>query len=112
MLEYGDQISTLRQLGASQRQIELTLLEQEAAFNRLWADAANNKLVPGMIKPDILAAYGEPVITQDVSGVNGKKERLLYRRPTAYFNSDKIYLYFNATGFLESAETDPMRQKI
>ncbi|NTV30138.1 MAG: hypothetical protein HGA80_08680 [Candidatus Omnitrophica bacterium] len=56
-------------------------------------------------KPDFIARFGEPVLTQVVQLPEGQpEERLLYRYPTRYFDGLKVYVFFDTAGQLKRVE--------
>ena len=87
-------LKTLKRVGDSQKEIEIYLARQVSLFNKLLTDLNNKDLSSGISKDKFIRAYGEPVLSKKVSMPLGG-ERLLYRHPTKYFQSDRIYLYFD-----------------
>jgi hypothetical protein len=90
----------LKRTGEAQSEIQKYVDRQESLFYALRDDVENNKLEAGVLKEDIVRSYGEPVIEREVKDKQGVTEELLYRHPTRYFTSDRIYLYFSNTGEL------------
>jgi len=95
LLPYYQQLLTLREVSNSQREIHSYIDKQEELFYKLRDDVKNNRLKTGMMLVDIIDTYGEPVISKEVDDVPSIKEVLLYRHPTQFFSSDRIYLYFD-----------------
>ncbi|MCK4912193.1 MAG: hypothetical protein KAS05_00555 [Candidatus Omnitrophica bacterium] len=87
-------MKTLKSVGDSQNEIGAYLDEQIKLFNKLVIDLENEDLEPGISKKGFISIYGEPILSKKVTeppeGV-----RLLYRHPTEYFKSDRVYFYFN-----------------
>ncbi|MDD4954816.1 MAG: hypothetical protein PHP17_02115 [Candidatus Omnitrophica bacterium] len=107
-LAHLDELLTLKSVSDSQRDIEIYLAKQEKGFTRLEGDIKNNRLRTGEFKRAIIEKYSEPVLTEKPeTEKNNIKEILLYRHPTNYFKSDRIYLYFDAEGRLASWELKP-----
>lgn len=98
------ELVTLKKLNASQKEIEKDLSRQEALFAKLRKDLKNNKLKETMPQKRILEVYGEPVLSKRVESDQLIKEVFLYRHPTDFFSSDRIYLYFNYNEELVSWE--------
>jgi hypothetical protein len=107
LIRYSEQLKTLREVGKAQSEIYRYIEEQEASFYKLKETVKNNQLQLGISKEEIVASYGEPVISREVSNNPPIKEVLLYRHPTHYFSSDRIYLYFDNSDRLTYWEYKP-----
>ncbi|MBU2251355.1 MAG: hypothetical protein KKH25_03785, partial [Candidatus Omnitrophica bacterium] len=83
---------TLKQLGKNQKYIERSIKAQERLFRKLTADIKKDKLKLGIPVESFLRSYGEPVVSKDIPSLG---KRFLYRHPTNYFDSDKVYIYFD-----------------
>lgn len=99
---------TLKRVGASQQEIERYLERQEKLFKRLAEDVKNKKLKPGTSKQKVINVYGEPVLSK--CNKTSLETAFLYRHPTKYFNSDKVYLYFDKDSKLSSWKYIPRAQ--
>jgi hypothetical protein len=97
-----DGISALKELGNNQREKEIYIEKQEKSFNKLKEDVKNNQLRKGMPQGTVLSIYGKPVLCKTISNKERSGEVFLYRHPTDYFSSDKIYLYFDQNKLLDS----------
>ncbi|MCF7908507.1 MAG: hypothetical protein K9L86_06530 [Candidatus Omnitrophica bacterium] len=87
-------LKTLKTVASSQREIRAYLTEQENLFEKLVSDFKDKKLSLGSSLAEIIETYGEPIVSKkNFSDPVG--QRLLYRYPKRYFNSDKVYLHFN-----------------
>lgn len=103
-----NELLTLKRASDNRAQIESYLAKQERGFNTLSDDIKNNRLKQGQLKRYIIANYSDPVLTKEPGPENpGIKDILLYRHPTNYFNSDRIYLYFDNANRLVSWELKP-----
>jgi len=89
-----ESLKTLKRVGDSQEEIEAYLARQAELFDKLLFDLKNDALEPGISKGKFLRTYGEPILSKEVAEPL-KGARLLYRHPTEYFNSDRIYFYFD-----------------
>ena len=98
--QYADEIHTLQAIDASQRDISKFIERQEKLFHLLLEDVKDGRLKSGLTKKYVINTYGNPVLSREINGGLARKEELLYRRPTQYFSSDKIYLYFDSSGKL------------
>lgn len=95
IMRYGEQLGTLKAIGDSQADMNRYLQQQEKSFNMLLKDVKDGYLKPGASEKNIFSVYGEPVLSREVNNNSSIKKVLLYRHPTEYFSSDKIYLYFD-----------------
>lgn len=107
LLQHYEQLMALKRIGDSQREIELYLKAQEEGFYKLKQDLKTKKLKIGVPQEEILARYGEPVLSKEVKDKPQIQQVFLYRHPTNYFTSDKIYLYFDKNRKLVSFEYKP-----
>jgi len=89
-----ESLKTLKSVGDSQDEIETYLARQAKLFNKLLASLKDEDLEPGISKKRFIQIYGEPVLTGEVTEPLGGV-KLLYRHPTKYFESDRVYLYFD-----------------
>jgi len=62
------ELSTLKTLVASQREIEKDLAEKETLFYQLKKNIQNNRLRKGIAQRAILVRYGEPVLSKKTKG--------------------------------------------
>jgi uncharacterized protein YicC (UPF0701 family) len=102
-----DELLTLKSVSDSQKDIDKYLAEQEKGFQKLLDDLKNNRLKEGMTKKYIIATYAEPILVEQNSEDPRIKEVLLYRHPTQYFKSDRIYLYLDKNRKLLSWQLKP-----
>lgn len=98
--QYAEQIHTLQAVNESQQDIRRYVELKEKLFNLLLEDVKNERLKLGITKKHVINTYGRPVLVREISGGVDREEELLYRHPTRYFSSDKIYLYFDSSGRL------------
>jgi hypothetical protein len=101
-------LKTLKSVGDSQDEIAAYLDRQVELFNRLLSDFKAEALKPGISRAAFIKTYGEPILIEEVSEpLQGVK--LLYRHPTEYFKSDRLYLYFDRQERLVFWEYKPYR---
>jgi len=98
---------TLKRLQNSQEELKDVVSRDEQNFLLLEEDLKNNRLQKGMPKKEILAKYGEPIYSRQLSDDTQRKEFSVYRHPTEFFSSDLIYLYFDKDQRLLSWEIRP-----
>jgi len=89
-----ERLKTLKKVGASQDEISAYLAKQLESFNQLIVDLDDEDIEPGISKKRFIRIYGEPILSKEVNEPT-RGTILLYRHPTEYFESDRIYLYFD-----------------
>lgn len=107
LLRHYEQLMVLKNVGDSQREIESYLKTQAERFYQLRKDLHQGTLKIGLSKEELLTRYGEPVLSKKVEGNPQIQQIFIYRHPTNYFTSDKIYLYFDKNNKLVSFEYEP-----
>jgi len=96
-LAHLDELLTLKGLSDNQDMQVRYVEKQDKKFEQL-ADAVKNNQMDGFPdKKAILRAFGEPIFAKQSEE---KSEVWLYRYTTKLFGSQKIYLYFDASGKL------------
>ncbi|MEI8349656.1 MAG: hypothetical protein WCI77_05840 [Candidatus Omnitrophota bacterium] len=101
-MSHMDELLTLQNAADSQNDMECYLKKQERGFNQLQQDVKSNKLQPGILKRYIIEMYYEPILSKEENFEGTLRQVLLYRHPTHYFNSERIYLYFDRANRLTS----------
>jgi len=100
---------TLKELGNSQDQMQRYVDRQKTYFLKLVKDIKEKKVTIGSSVDHIVRRYGEPVLVkkgpEELSG-----KIFLYREPTNYFESDKVYLYFDKEEKLIKWEYEPYKK--
>lgn len=99
-LRNGPELLTLQKVSKSGEEITRHLTEQEKLFYALRDDLIHDRLEPGLSKENIITAYGEPVLSKGPQPNQPSTEILLYRHPTKFFSSDRIYLHFDESNIL------------
>ncbi len=97
----------LKQLADNQSETEKYVRKQERGFDALRSDIENSSLRKGSTKAEIIFRYGDPVYCNDSADTSDCRQSCLYRYPTAYFNSDKIFLCFDENHDLRGWESVP-----
>ncbi|MCF7917051.1 MAG: hypothetical protein K9L61_04665 [Candidatus Omnitrophica bacterium] len=88
------QLLTLKRLGDNQKQMQRYVDKKKKYLAKLINDIEAHKLKKGTSYKRFLRSYGEPVLEKEIQK-EGSQKRLLYRNPVQYFNTDKVYVYFN-----------------
>jgi hypothetical protein len=99
-----DQLLTLKDLADEQTRLNRYIEKQDEKFERMREEARAGTLKEYSNKKKIRRAFGDPVYVRDVIKEDRELESWLYRYATAYFGSDKIYLYFDGDGNLVKSE--------
>lgn len=110
-ITHMDELLALKRVSDNQIQIEIYLKKQEQGFSKLYEDIKNDTLKKGMLERAIIYKYSEPILVKKPEEQSDIKEILLYRHPTEYFSSDRIYLYIDKSGKLAYWEIKPAEQK-
>ena len=103
-----ESLKTLKSVGDSQERIEAYLARQLKLFNQLLVDLKDEAIEPGISKARFIRVYGEPILSKEVGDLSGDTV-LLYRHPTEYFKSDRVYLYFDQEENLVRWEYKPKK---
>lgn len=90
----GPNLKLLLQINDEDKAFKQQLRLQERGFSLLQQDLKRNQLKVGALKKDIIARYGQPILEQS-SQAQTETQKLLYRYPTKYFDSSKVYLFFD-----------------
>lgn len=94
-ITYYSQLMALKRFQANAQEIDEHLRIQAESFNRLIDDVKNSRLQKGVSKAEIIRRYGYPAFCKDTDAEADVKEVCLYHYPGKYFNTDKVYLYFD-----------------
>ena len=102
-----DQLLTLKDMAGEAQEIDAYVESRNQSFTAMLAQYEIDQLAAYDNKEEIVAAYGEPVFTHVEARGEETVEQWLYRREDVYFNTDKIYLYFDKSGNLVGKELLP-----
>jgi len=106
VLRHSQEIRTLQELSASGSEIDDYLEKQKKKFYLLRDLVLSAQIKKGIRKEQFIEQYGDPVLST-LSGKGKEEETLLYRDPTGFFDSDRIYAVFDCSGRLVSWELVP-----
>lgn len=105
-------LKLLMRLNSEDKALSRQLKLGQRRFDLLVRDIERGRLKIGDSEKSILARYGEPVLRLGVEA-NEQFEKLLYRYPMQYFNSSKVYLYFDASDrLMKWSMIDPVRDEL
>ena len=80
---------------------------QEKAFRRMLKAHREDKLLEYADQKRVLKEFGEPIYVKNLINRDDLKVMWMYRRPVNFFDSDRVLLYFNASGKLVSYDYQP-----
>ena len=89
----GQHVHTLKQYSKEQDLIARQVETAKKKFNLLVEDIKEEKLEKGISKKRFMRIYGDPVIEIE-------ENELLYRDPLEFFDTPKVYIYFDEKGKL------------
>jgi len=96
----------LKRYSDGQAEIERYVDKQADLFDQLVSDLEDGKLETGTSRKQFIRSYGDPVLANPVKNASGE-EVLLYRHPLKYFNTDRVYAYFDSSQKLIRWEYKP-----
>ena len=99
-LAHLDQLLVIKGMSDNRDEQFKSVDEQNKKFEQLLEVVKNNWLNKYPDKKSILSSFGPPIFSRSVVDEGQPREEWLYRYATKYFNTDKIYLYFDGKGNL------------
>ena len=109
-LAHMNELLTLKAMSDEQALNDKIVKEYDARFSALVLAQKNNQLAQET-KKTILNKFTKPIYTETVTLKGREIDRWIYRRYVKYFNSDQVYLYFDADGQLIKSEYIPPPEK-
>ena len=97
-LSHLDQLLTLKDLSDEQDRLAVFVEEQDKRFEKLLAAYADKTIEQYQDQKSILKAFGEPVWRRSIQNDQQPLEQWLYRYSTQFFDSPKVYFYFDEKG--------------
>lgn len=94
-LQHLDQLLTLKDMSDEQTRLQQYIEQQDKKFDKLLQAVKERTLVKNVRGQSIVRMYGEPLGKREVEKDGKKLERWNYRYQMKYFESEKVYLYFN-----------------
>jgi len=95
-VQHLDQLLTLKGLADEQAMLGRYVEEQDQKFERMIEEVKAGTLDQYLNKRKILRVFGDPIYIKHVSKNDQELESWLYRYSTEFFDSEKIYLYFDS----------------
>jgi len=99
-----DQLLTLKGLADEQVQMNRYVKKQDENFESLVEEIQKGTRNRYSNKRKIRRAFGEPIFVRPVTDGDQELESWLYRYAAEFFGSEKVYLYFDASGSLVKSE--------
>jgi len=103
-VKHLDQLLTLKGLADEQAEMNQLIEEQDQKFELMLKEIQAGTLDQYLNKRKVLRAFGDPIYVKDVQKNNQELESWMYRYSTEFFNSKKIYLYFDSDDNLVESE--------
>lgn len=106
-----DGVMRLKAYSGNKDQQESLVKRQNKNFDKLLEEVKGHQLRRYQDQKSVARAFGEPVIRMNVDRDGKNYEVWLYRYSTEFFGMDKIYLYFDRKGLLQSFDHLPGKPK-
>lgn len=99
-LVHLQELLTLKAMSDNGEQQKQYVQAQDAKFELLLQKVKSNQLSGYPHKKSVWRSFGEPILIKDVDRNGQSQEQWLYRYATKFFDSPKVYLYFDLAGKL------------
>ena len=103
-VKHLDQLLTLKDLADEQDKMGQYVENQDQRFELMLSEVQAGTLDQYLNKRKIVRTFGEPIHVKHVNKNDQKLESWLYRYSTQFFDSEKIYLYFDLDDNLVESE--------
>ncbi len=97
-IKHLDQLLLIKGLSDEQIAIDAYIEEQEGYFDQLLTEINEGSFDAYQTKKQIVKSFGEPISIDTLNDNGPAVELWLYRPPTEYFDTKKVYMYFNQEG--------------
>lgn len=109
-LQYVDELLTLKAVSDEQNQIAEEIEAADEKFKLLLFQIKANQLQQYPDTASFLKNFGKPILVKTVIEGEEKRQLWLYRYATRYFDSEKVYLYFDQHDQLTKWEYVPLAE--
>lgn len=109
-LAHINELLTLKAMSDEQARNDKIVKEYDARFSAL-VDAQKNNQLTQETKKSILGKFTKPIYTETITLQGSQVDRWIYRPYVKYFDSELVYLYFDADGKLIKSEYLPPPEK-
>lgn len=106
-LQHLDQLLTLKAFSDDQARQDKYVEKRDAKLKLLIEEVQNGKVRNYSSNKAIAKKFGEPIAVNRVSRDGQDLEVWVYRHTVKFFDSDKVYLYFDSNGKLIDAVFTP-----
>jgi len=103
-VKHLDQLLTLKGLADEQVAMNQYIEKQDQIFELMLEKAKAGTLDQYLNKRKILRTFGDPIFVKHVKRDDQELESWMYRYSTEFFDSEKIYLYFDLDGNIVNLE--------
>ena len=110
-LQHLDQLLTLKGLSDEQTQMGQEIERQDARFERLAAAVEEGSISEYKDQKSVAGQFGPPIFTEKVQEDGRPIEVWVYRYAARFFDSPKVYLYWDQSGQLARWMTPHQRDK-
>lgn len=106
-LQHMDQLLTLKGLSDEQARMGREIERQDALFERLIAAVEEGSISKYKDQKSVAGQFGPPIFTEKVQEDGRPFEVWVYRYAARFFDSPKVYLYWDQAGQLVRWEFTP-----
>ena len=99
-LQHLDQLLTLKAVSDEQAQMGKEIKRQDAKFERLVAAVKEGSISQYKDQKSVTAQFGPPIFTEKTEEGDRPLEVWVYRYAAQFFDSPKVYLYWDQSGNL------------
>ena len=99
-LQHMDELLTLKGIADEQKRQARYVQEQDQRFEKLRAVVQSGQIKKFSNQKQIASKFGQPIYTKTIEKDSQTLELWIYRYSVKYFDSDKVYLYFDQEGKL------------
>lgn len=99
-LAHMDQLLTLKAVSDEQAQMGKEIKRQDAKFERLVAAVEEGSISKYKDQKSVTGQFGPPIFTEKVEEAGQPLEVWVYRYAAQFFDSPKVYLYWDQIGNL------------
>ena len=99
-LQHMDQLLTLKAVSDEQGQMGKEIKHQDAKFERLVAEVREGSISKYKSQKNVTRQFGAPVFIEKIAENGRPLEVWVYRYAAQFFDSPKVYLYWNKSGEL------------
>jgi len=95
-VQHLDQLLTLKGLADEQVKLGKYVDKQDQKFEMMLEEVKAGTLVQYLNKRKIVRTFGDPIYVKQVKRDDQELETWMYRYSTQFFDSEKVYLYFDS----------------